>query len=85
MATVSASIIPPPASQKRSIASTWAGSWTRSSIARVASGASSSSSPGHPASSIARSIARIRPAFSGCGPVSCSSEEAWRKKQARHR
>ena len=76
---VSGSIAPPPAAQRSSIESIKAGSWTRSSHSRSAIGGSRRSRPGHPASSSIASIARIRPAFSGCGPGSWSNDEGWRK------
>jgi hypothetical protein len=47
---------------------------------RAASGASRRSSPSHPRASSSRSIAGMRALFSGCAPVSWSSELSWWKK-----
>ena len=44
---------------------------------RAAAGDSRTSQPSQSRSLSARSIATIRRAFSGCPPVSCSSDEGW--------
>src|SRR5918999_414248 len=74
--------MPPPRALCSSIPSTWAPEWTRRSCSRLAAGACARSNPSHPSPSIAASIARSRPAFSGCGPVSCSYEDGWYTQSA---
>ena len=73
---VSTSRAPPPASAAFRIASTYSCGWIAVTAARSASGASRLSRPSHPRASSSFSIAGMRDLFSGCGPVSCSSELA---------
>ena len=79
LATVSTSIMPPPCAEIASMESTWAALWTRSSCARLAAGASTSSRPSQSRSDIASSIAVSLLAFSGCPPVSCRNELGCRR------
>ena len=82
MAIVSASIMPPAARRRSARSARRApGRGPARASPGTRRGASSSSRPGQPASSSVRSIARIRLAFSGCGPVSCSSDDAWRSSR----
>lgn len=73
---VSASSAPPPPSAASRIASTYSCGWIAVTAASPASGASRRSTPSQPRASSSFSIAGMRALFSGCGPVSCSSELA---------
>ena len=77
---VSMSIIPPPRAQSRSMRSMCSGGWIAAICSRVAAGDSRTSQPSQSRSLSARSIATIRRAFSGCAPVSCSSDDGWRSR-----
>jgi hypothetical protein len=71
------SSIPPPRAQNASMRSMCRIGWTAAIVARAAAGDSRTSQPSQSRSRRARSIATIRRAFSGCPPVSCSSDDGW--------
>src|SRR3954469_14107833 len=54
--------------------------WTASSASRSASGDRRRSQPSQSRASSSRSIAAMRSGRSGCGPMSCSSDDGWCRK-----